>query len=432
MKTSKTILWIISLLSFNITAQTVTGRLINQFGAGIPNAELKLYIYPRVYDASSSLDGSFTFTDINSVIDEELPEDYFVSNNYPNPFNPETRIILNLPIASRVKVSVYNILGQMVLYKNEEILGAGNNYVDLKLDGLSNGIYLARITIDDKYTVMRKLTLLYGSQHLSHALGNYGAMQNKSVSNNSSVVIDSLVVTGSNVVKAVFTNLPPITEGSIDLGDLSVAIPCPGTPTVNYAGKIYNTVKIGEQCWLRENLDVGTMIQVTEEMTDNGIIEKYCYDNDPNNCNTYGGLYQWNETMQYSTTPSTQGICPSGWHIPTLAEFQTLASTVNFDGNALKAIGQEFDDGAGTNTSGFSALLAGCRYYDYYDNGNFHFFALGGVAFFWNSTLLQYHTDITYVFYLECTSKDFDVMSEGTYEGFSIRCLMDYLFRNFT
>src|ERR1035437_7497296 len=130
--------------------------------------------------------------------------------------------------------------------------------------------------------------------------------------------------------------------------------PCPNVATVVYEGKTYNTVAIGDQCWLKENLDVGTQVNGSLEQTNNGTIEKYCYNNDPANCTTYGGLYQWNEAMQYVTTPGTKGICPTGWHIPTYAELQTLATTVSNDGNALKAVGQGTGSGAGTNTSGFS------------------------------------------------------------------------------
>ena len=72
-------------------------------------------------------------------------------------------------------------------------------------------------------------------------------------------------------------------------------------------------------------------------------------------------MYQWNEAMQYDTTQGVQGICPPGWHIPTMAEFETLSLTVGGDGNALKANGQGAGWGAGTNTSGFSARLAGFR-----------------------------------------------------------------------
>jgi Fibrobacter succinogenes major domain (Fib_succ_major) len=115
--------------------------------------------------------------------------------------------------------------------------------------------------------------------------------------------------------------------------------PCPNVATVDYAGKTYNTIAIGDQCWLKENLDVGTQINGSDNQSDNGTIEKYCANDDPANCATYGGLYQWKEAMQYVTTSGTKGICPIGWHIPTNAELQTLGTKVSNDGNALKAVG---------------------------------------------------------------------------------------------
>ncbi|WKZ70867.1 MAG: FISUMP domain-containing protein [Melioribacteraceae bacterium] len=208
----------------NVTSQTITGRLINQYTAGIPNAELKLYMYPNEYSTSSSLDGSFTFSGLTSVDeDEQLPKGYGVSNNFPNPFNPETRIIVTLPQTSKVKVDVYNIIGQVVLDKPAEILSAGTNQIDLKLNGLSNGIYLARMTIDDKYTVMRKLSLVYGSQHLSKVGPSSSSLIPK-INKSSLVNIDSLVVTGANVVKTTFVNLPPYTGSNLNLGTLTVNI----------------------------------------------------------------------------------------------------------------------------------------------------------------------------------------------------------------
>ena len=158
----------------------------------------------------------------------------------------------------------------------------------------------------------------------------------------------------------------------------SMGYPCPSIHTVEYEGKTYSTVQIGNQCWLRENLNVGTMILGSDTSKDNGIIEKYCYDDDTSNCNIYGGLYQWNEATQY--TYVVQGVCPSGWHIPTLVEFQTCSTAVGGDGNALKTIGQGMGDGAGTNTSGFSILLAGCR------NEFGLFINLGYDANIWSST----------------------------------------------
>ena len=159
------------------------------------------------------------------------------------------------------------------------------------------------------------------------------------------VNFDSLVVTGSSIIHNSFYGIPSYTGASLNLGTFIInttltGIPCPGTPTLVYGNTVYNTVKIGSQCWLKENLNVGVMIDSAANPSSNGVIEKYCYRNDTTNCVKYGGLYQWDEAMAYSTTSGVQGICPSGWHIPTEGECAFLATTVGNDGNALKAIGQ--------------------------------------------------------------------------------------------
>jgi uncharacterized protein (TIGR02145 family) len=86
----------------------------------------------------------------------------------------------------------------------------------------------------------------------------------------------------------------------------------------------YWTVKIGNQCWFAENLNVGTMIDSLSEQKNNAILEKYCYRNFESNCNLYGGLYQWDEMMQYTTIESSRGLCPVGWHVPSDTEWKIL------------------------------------------------------------------------------------------------------------
>lgn len=139
--------------------------------------------------------------------------------------------------------------------------------------------------------------------------------------------------------------------------------------------KTYNTVLIGTQCWMKENLNIGTRINGINDQTNNGTLEKYCYKDSVKYCDIYGGLYQWAEMMQYKpsdngTIGTTQGICPSGWHIPTDIEWTTLTT---FLGGEIVAGGKMKETGithwAGTNigainSSGFTALPGGFRYYD--------------------------------------------------------------------
>jgi len=137
--------------------------------------------------------------------------------------------------------------------------------------------------------------------------------------------------------------------------------PCSGTPTVTYGGQVYNTIMIGNQCWLKENLNIGTMITGSTDQSSNGTIEKYCAYDDVAKCAVYGGLYQWNEMMQYVTTEGAQGICPNGWHIPSDAEWSTLESNVGGGGDLKEAgLAHWFAPNTGaTDASGYSALPGG-------------------------------------------------------------------------
>ena len=118
---------------------------------------------------------------------------------------------------------------------------------------------------------------------------------------------------------------------------------------------------------MAENLNFGTMIQGNTEMADNNIIEKYCYDNSIANCDDYGGLYQWNEMMQYVITPGVQGLCPANWHVPADAEWTAVTNYLGGEsvaGGKMKEAGTAHwnspNTGA-TNESGFTGLPGGLR-----------------------------------------------------------------------
>jgi len=200
-------------------------------------------------------------------------------------------------------------------------------------------------------------------------------------------------------------------------------------------GEMYNTTLIGWQCWMAENLNIGKMLNGNEEMTNNGIIEKYCYDNDTLNCDEFGGLYQWDEMMQYNAMPGTQGICPDDWHIPTDDEFKILEGTVDsqygvgdtiwnnkgmrgFDaGLNLKSKYGWRDNGNGTDLYDFCALPGGCRWV----GGGFG--SLNNKVFFWTSS--EYDSDAweRYISYGTDKVGNWDIFKTV---GHSVRCIKDF------
>jgi uncharacterized protein (TIGR02145 family) len=177
----------------------------------------------------------------------------------------------------------------------------------------------------------------------------------------------------------------------------------------------YKSVKIGDQIWMVENLNVdhyrnGDAIPEVKEF----VVWKYlrfgawCKNSDdPENGKKYGKFYNW-----YAVN-DPRGLAPQGWHIPTMVEFETLVKVVNDEANALKAVGQ----GTGTNTSGFSALLAGDRI------TNTQFPDLRDKTFLWSSSESGAH-EACY-FYLYYFGNDIRLYASAKEDGFSIRCLKD-------
>ena len=201
-------------------------------------------------------------------------------------------------------------------------------------------------------------------------------------------------------------------------------------------GQAYITVLIGDQCWMAENINIGTMISGSQNMSNNGLIEKYCYDDDPANCDIYGSLYQWNEMMQYTTMQGVQGICPSGWHIPTDDEWKILEGTVDsqypvgdpiwnntewrgFDvGLNLKSISGWYSAGNGVDLFGFTALPGGLRMI--YGGS---FLGFGQNAYFWSST--EYDDSYCYRNLYYSNESTYRIFHSEENLGFSVRCLKD-------
>ena len=209
-----------------------------------------------------------------------------------------------------------------------------------------------------------------------------------------------------------------------------------GTMTDSRDGNTYKTVKIGEQVWMAENLNYADSVK-TPSLKENS----WCYGNVAANCEKYGRLYTWtaaidsvklaNDVMNpldcgYGKTcdfsGTVQGICPSGWHLPSGDEWKTLITAVGSKaGTALKSTSGwgslKGVSGNGTDAFGFSALPAGYRDL----RGKYN--SEGSFAQFWSST----EDDSYYAYYMNIyleTYASLNLSSSKPY-GYSVRCLKD-------
>jgi len=189
-------------------------------------------------------------------------------------------------------------------------------------------------------------------------------------------------------------------------------------------GNVYKTITIGGQIWMAENLKTtkyrnGTSITNAEGVTEwiNDTAGAYCnYNNDANNSIIYGKLYNWNAVN------NGQNIAPTGWHVPSKAEWEILITYLGEQdaGSKLKENGTThwnyFPYTEGTNQTGFTALPGGCRL----ETGVFT--NIGDNGYWWTSTEygeLSYSRTISY--------KSKNVINYNYFRkaGFSVRCVKD-------
>ncbi len=192
-------------------------------------------------------------------------------------------------------------------------------------------------------------------------------------------------------------------------------------------GNIYSTIKIGNQVWMAENLKVtkfrnGDPISNITNMLawENCFLNEkaaYCdIKNDPNYKSEYGRLYNW-----YSVN-DIRKLAPTGWHIPTQSEFNTLVMYLGgyeIAGGKLKEMGTihwNNPNSGATNETRFNGIPAGVRV------GQFDL--EGKNLAMWTSTDL----DNFYAWHFRLLHDNIGVAADDAYknEGMSIRCIKDY------
>jgi uncharacterized protein (TIGR02145 family) len=246
------------------------------------------------------------------------------------------------------------------------------------------------------------------------------------------VFFGSFCINAQNDMMYVMKNGVVIIKQSIKPEDVDSIIFYPPAPNptgtvADRDGNLYNTITIGVQTWMVENLRTtkyndGTAIELVTDntvWTDNyGNSACYCwYNNDEETYgNDYGALYNW-------WVVNTEKLCPTGWHVPSPEEWITLHNFIESNGGKLKEFGFTHWNSPNTganNETGFTALPGGYR------NVNGVFSELGTNGYWWNDRKYMGGPDLSYYGTLSYDSEnvvqDKDLYSRS---GLSVRCVKD-------
>ncbi|MDK2899195.1 MAG: hypothetical protein PWQ10_382, partial [Patescibacteria group bacterium] len=223
--------------------------------------------------------------------------------------------------------------------------------------------------------------------------------------------------TGTEVTYASTTSLTYVLTATKN--NLTYKVTPTQSPTASVAGSDW--IAVGNQLWAKTNLNVGTMVTGVTEQTNNSTIEKYCYNNDEANCITYGGLYQWDEAMQYTTTEGTQGICPTGSHIPSDNDWKILEMQLGMTQEQadLDNVSRGTDQGVQLKSGGDSGLNILIASYREVSDGSFGSLSS---AYLWSSSESSSNA---WVRYLDGSLEGVVRYTDVKDYGFSIRCLGD-------
>ena len=359
---------------------------------------------------------------------------------YPNPFSGSTAFVVNVRNTQSVALEVYTLNGQS-LAKTQAVVQPGSNSFDLSLS--KAGIYLISLTTDQ------------GTEGFKVMCSETSATENKIRLSGPAPDSKKPLLKRMNIYTLAYTDGDIILyrcRGGVhttiitDSPTLSTNYQVGFAPCIDPDGKSYAIVKIGNQIWMAENLAWLPAVSLSSKGSDS-LMHYYVYDYEDSIVNTaknsvnyklYGVLYNWPAAMNAGrqdelTTLTTQGGCPTGWHLPDDAEWKNLEMNLEMSptaadslywrnsgevGPQLKSSVNWFGEGDGSNRSGFTSLPGGYR------NTHGGFRSFGTNAVYWSAsrsdTLPWYRS----LYYNENGVYRFTT-SPG--HGFSVRCVKDDL-----
>ena len=340
---------------------------------------------------------------------------------YPNPMIDQAILTFEANEAGMALISITDIAGKPI-YNGSVMVSKGEQ--GFRITGIGKGLYFVKVT-GSNYSSSAKLMSLnvtQGEVFVEHVFTGQVPANTKLKSMTSTIEMlytigDQLIYTSAS---GRYSTLVPDVPTSSKTTDFNFRL------CQDNEGHNYPVVMIATQTWMAVNLNMGTRVDGLQNQTNNGIIEKYCYSDSETDCDVYGGLYQWDEMMQFVSVEGSRGICPAGWHLPTDAEWTTLTDNLggtNVAGGKLKETGT-LEAGTGlwwspnagaVNNSAFTALPGGYRNYAGV------FLDLSSLASFWSSS--QQTASSIWARDLNRNNEQVSRYSTVPTDGFSVRCI---------
>lgn len=395
------------------------------------------------------------FTDVTGIEGNTSNMTFGLLQNIPNPFIGATNVDLNIPEKGNVILEVTDILGRIIIpAKNFSLKGAGSHR--FKINIATSGFYFLTARQNGKISSIKMINNGLGAVNNIEYVGAVGCnakgiIDNEFTANDTMLYKGYAMIGGEEVESNEIVKKQQYPETIVllfgDWENPNDSKPCTGDSTVtDVDGNIYHTVQIGRQCWMKENMRATRYADSSSIQyglnTSKDVASWYYPRKDSLNKELYGLLYNWKAVMGNSHSsnlnPSgVQGICPTGWHVPSDAEWLQLLTYVsnqskyvcgeNTD-NIAKSTASTFgwvssdafcsvgNDMNSNNATGFSVPPAGAF------SGK-SYFGFNGECNFWSTTLNG--SEYAYLRWWDCKYANIQRVYSGISFGYSVRCLRD-------
>jgi uncharacterized protein (TIGR02145 family) len=372
---------------------------------------------------------------------------------YPNPMTDKSTLEIHPPVAGDAIISVCDMTGRVLT----QFKGYVENYKqEFSLSGIKNGLHIINVQ-GNGYQFSEKILSngkSNGTAIIARESNNTHAVNEKKTIEDSKgvqLIVDMAYNSGDRLIyTAVSGNNSTVMT---DIPSADKTVPFTFTECKDGDNNYYPVVQINTQLWMAENLKTtkyndGTAIpNVTDDATWTALTTgAYSdYGNTPSNSTIYGRLYNWYAVDNNATTKVAsnggKNVCPTGWHVPSDAEWTTLENYLidngyNYDGTTTenkiaKALASttlwtswtdigtvgNTDYPGKRNATGFTALPGGYR--NYYGT----YYHIGNYGYWLSSTEYStYYVWFRYMCYDQTKVGRSYLIKE---EGFSVRCVRD-------